>query len=123
MPNELASWFEKIGFTEVINETNIYFDKDEDNFRKAGLLYEEDYWVCLFVNANLLYNERTILQHSTTPDHWIVLTSPISIDLNNHVKFTVFTWGEGHRSVPPSDATITVKDILENYYGYVAARR
>ncbi len=123
MPHELTCWFENIGFTEVINETNIYFDNDEDNFRKAGLLYEEDYWVCLFVNANLLYNDETMFQHSTTPDHWIVLTSPISIDSNDRVKFKVFTWGEGHRAVPPGEATIAIKDVLENYYGFVAARR
>lgn len=54
LPGELGAWFQKVGYRSVINETNLVTSKDEKNLRQADRLFQDDYWVCLFINASLL---------------------------------------------------------------------
>jgi hypothetical protein len=98
LPGDLEGWFKKIGYTKVINDTNLMTDKDEANIREADRLYKDDYWVCLFINANML-SAATQDQGSTTASHWVVLTSPVTI-AGGKISFQVFTWGKGHYQVP-----------------------
>jgi hypothetical protein len=120
LPSHLEGWFKKVGFREVINDTSLIIDQDEANLRRASALYDKDWWVCLFINSNML-DAATMTKGSATPDHWVVLTSAVNIAPGG-VSFTIFTWGRGHYAVPQS-GTLTVAQLLDNYYGHVAARR
>jgi len=119
LPSHLEAWFKKIGFSTVVNETNLVFDKGEANLREAARLYKDDYWVCLFINAQLLYAADQT-SGSFVPNHWVVLQSDVTFS-GTAVAFDVYTWGDGKRHVPGSPP-LSVADFLKNYYGYVAAK-
>ena len=126
MPSAVEKWFKKVGFREVINDTNVLATKDEANLRRASDLWSKDYWVCLFVNADMLSDKiDEVRSRSLTPDHWIALTSAVTISGDkSSVSFTVYSWGKGHRPVPyTAGDVVSLGDLLHNYYGYVAARR
>jgi mRNA deadenylase 3'-5' endonuclease subunit Ccr4 len=121
LPNNLVGWFRKIGFKQIVDETNLVVTKDEKSIREAARLYRDDFWVCLFVNEQLLYPEKQA-KVSLTASHWIVLTSDVTM-VNGNISMTVYSWGDGHRAVPydPTQA-LSLTNFLRNYYGYVAAR-
>jgi hypothetical protein len=119
LPSHLEGWFKKIGFSKVVNETNLVFGKAESSIREADRLYHDDYWVCLFINANLLSGADQGAG-STTPDHWVVLQSKVDIAAGV-ISFDVYTWGDGHRHVP-SSPPLSLAAFARNYYGYVAAK-
>lgn len=130
MPSALESWFRKVGYRDIVNETNVFLTKDEDCLKKASELWGKDYWVCLFISFQMIEandpKKHTHPSHdsSTTPDHWVALTSAIDVSPDKtSVKFTVYSWGHGHWAVPhtPSDK-LSVKEILDNFYGFVAVR-
>jgi hypothetical protein len=125
LPSHLQAWFTKIGYSEVINDTNLVLTKDEKNIREAARLRSDNFWVCLFINDQALDPD---LQDSRSliPVHWVVLTSDVTIAADN-ISFSVFTWGQGSYAVPqPPPAGVArplqVSHFLRNYYGYVAAR-
>ena len=128
MPSALESWFRKIGYRDIVNETNVFLNKDEDCLRKASELWGKDYWVCLFINSQMLHDEtdhdHSSHSHSTTPDHWVALTSAVDISPDKKVvKFTVYSWGDGHRAVPHTATDkLSVKEICGNFYGFLAVR-
>jgi len=74
MPHSMKSWFEQAGYKDVINETNIFFHKDDSSAKRASNLFSEGYKVCLFINTNMLY-DSTHDEGSLHPDHWVVLLS------------------------------------------------
>lgn len=124
LPGELAEWFQKAGYTDVRNETNLLLTKGLDNLREADELGQQGFRVCLFINSNMLYAESQN-NFSLTPDHWVVLTSRMQFTNPGElsVQFTVFSWGLGRRTVPQfAGSFIPVNALLKNYYGYVAAR-
>jgi hypothetical protein len=129
MPSSLEGWFRKIGYRDVVDDTNVYLTKGEDCLRRASDLYSKDYWVCLFINAQMLDPEDAdhhgSHQGSTTPDHWVALTSLVDISADRtSVKFTVYSWGQGHRPVPYTTTDkLPLQDVLKNFYGFVAVRR
>lgn len=126
IPSTLASWLEKSGFQSVINNTNLYLTKGEEDLKSADQLKRSGYKVCLFVNADGLSKtpsvRNSVFQMATIPNHWIVLTSNITIDKES-VKFTVFSWGRGDRPVPfvPMKES-SLEMWLQNFYGYVACK-
>jgi hypothetical protein len=128
MPSALESWFRKVGYRDIINETNVLLNKGEDCLRRASGLWAKDYWVCLFINADMLHEEtpehHESHSHSTTPDHWVALTSAVDISPDKaSVKFTVFSWGKGHWAVPQTASDkLSLKEILNNFYGFVDVR-
>lgn len=127
MPSALESWFRKVGYRDIVNETNVFLNKDEDCLRKASDLWRKDYWVCLFICFQMLDEGgagEASHSHSTTPDHWVALTSAVDISPDKKVvKFTVYSWGKGHRPVPyVASDTLSVKEICGNFYGFVAVR-
>ena len=119
VPSSLAKWYKAAGFTDVKDETNLFFYKTLENARTASALFDSGYVVSLFINSNMLsaLNQR---KSSLTPDHWVVLTSRMRL-FDQSVSFEVFTWGSGIFKVP-SAGTLTGKEFLSNYYGYVAAK-
>jgi hypothetical protein len=119
LPGDMEGWFKKIGYRSVINDTNLMSDKDEKNIREADRLYKDDYWVCLFINDNMLRADRQN-KGSMTASHWVVLTSDVTIS-NGTISFDVYTWGDGHRHVP-AGGPLTLDHFKDVYYGYVAAK-
>lgn len=123
LPSDMESWFKKIGYSKVVNDTNLISDKDEANIRAADRLFKDDYWVCLFINDNMLSAAKQD-QGSMTASHWVVLTSPVTIAGGN-ISFDVFTWGQGHHQVPDpgrGSHPLTLAHFFDVYYGYVAAK-
>ncbi len=127
LPGELAGWFEKVGYAEVVNDARVVVDQDEENIRRADSYFQGGFRVCLFINSNML-EKATESDGSTTPDHWVVLTSPvkqgfasIGTEMVATISLRIFTWGQGRRSVPLV-GVLRLDDFLDNYYGFVAAR-
>jgi hypothetical protein len=119
MPGELADWFRRAGYSDVRNETNVYFNKGTGNLDDASKLFADGYRVCLFINAHILEaDEQT--KSSTTPDHWVVLRSEID-HTGGKVTLKVFTWGKGDYQVPQG-GDLSLSNFLGNFYGYVAAK-
>lgn len=121
MPNHLEGWFEKVGFTEVRNETNVLFTKGASNWNEAVGLFQSGCQVCLFIKAHGIDNIEAGILQRIFPGHWVVLTSVQSNDAND-IRFTVFTWGERFHEVPYRNAPLTLDDWLGYYYGYVSCR-
>ncbi len=124
LPGQLADWFESVGYSEVSNETNLYFTKGEDDFREAADLLSRGYRVCLFVDLNGVdtANRRGPLrQVFTTANHWVVLKS-VSLLSSSALKFTIYTWGNDTHAVPKAGSTMSMDHWLQNFYGYVAAK-
>lgn len=119
-PSSLASWFRRAGYTSVFNETNLMVDKDLANIRAAHELYKRNYYVCLFINMNMLDADE-MLSGSFSANHWVVLSSRVTL-VGNQISFTVFSWGAGFNPVPPLGKTMSIDAFLDNYYGYVAAK-
>lgn len=122
MPHSMADWFKKAGYTDVINETNVFFHKDDAQAKRASSLYSKGYKVCLFINMNMLYASDHD-KGSATPDHWVVLLSEISVASTagkKQVKLTVQSWGKV-RNVPQS-SSLSLESFLKNYYGFVACK-
>jgi hypothetical protein len=120
LPRELASWFTRIGYQSVINKTSLTHDENEANLREADRLFGEGFWVCLLVNADVLYGSSQT-NVAIVPDHWIVLRSRIQFGQN--IQMEVFTWGDGHRSLPQTGApSLSTATFLDHYNGFVAAK-
>ena len=119
LPGELAAWFEKIGYRNVINETNLVLSESEANLRRADQFFRDDYWVCLFINARVL-SAATQVNGSLFANHWVVQTGPLII-AGAFVSLDIFTWGQGHFHVP-AGPPIALSDFLSDYYGFVAAK-
>ncbi len=111
MPDDLVDWFKDVGFSKDANVTNLVFTKDEATLTAAGVRRSHSHHVCLFISANMLQSPH---ESSWTPDHWVVLASPVTVG-SGRAKFSVFTWG-GVQSVDQP-----VGDLCENFYGYVSS--
>ena len=127
LPGELADWFEKVGYAEVVNDARVVVDQDEENIRRADAYFQRGFRVCLFIHSNML-EKSTESDGSATPDHWVVLTSSVTHGLARigtetvkTISLRIFTWGEGRRRVPLV-GVLRLDDFLDNYYGFVAAR-
>ena len=121
MPSGLADWFTKAGYSTVVNETNVFLTKDEDHLDRASTLRTHGHKVCLFINADMLKSAKHT-NRSITPNHWVVLDSAVGPGSSARtVSFKVFSWG-GIMTVPES-GTITMAEVLRNYYGFVAAKK
>ena len=111
MPGDLMDWFKDSGFKNDNNVTNLVFTKDEDCLKAAGKRHLLTQSVCLFINANLLSNPT---QGSMFPDHWVVLTSPVTIN-KGQVSLEVFSWGGLEQVKMPVDR------FCKNFYGYISS--
>ncbi len=127
LPGELEDWFRKTGYTDVVNDARVIVDQEEANIQRADYYFRKGYRVCLFIHSNMLYKSKQS-NGSATPDHWVVLTSPVSVGMTvieaepkRTISFTIYTWGKGRKPVPET-GVLTVDEFLDNYYGFVAAR-
>ena len=127
LPGELEDWFRKTGYTDVVNDARVIVDQEEANIQRADDYFRKGYRVCLFIHSNMLYKSKQS-NGSVTPDHWVVLTSSVSVGMTivetvpkRTISFTIYTWGKGRKPVPET-GVLTVDEFLDNYYGFVAAR-
>jgi len=119
LPGELAHWFRLAGYSDVREETNLYFNKGTGTIDDANKLFAQGYRICVFINAQML-DAKEQTETSTIPNHWVVLQSAIARS-GDKVSLEVFTWGEGKYRIPHS-GDLTVHDFLNNFYGYVAGK-
>jgi hypothetical protein len=121
LPGTLADWFSRAGYSDVQEETNLYFTKGTGTIDDANHLFAKGYRIALFINAHMLtgptQSNSSVLE---TPDHWVVLRSPID-QSGGKVRLKIFTWGNGDYQIPQGDP-LSVNDFLGNFYGYVAAK-
>jgi hypothetical protein len=123
LPSTLEGWLEDVGFSNLENETNLYFTKGEENFREAAQFAAKGFGVCLFVDWRIVDGtpvRGAMEQTFTTPDHWVVLKPNATVQITKDaVDFKVFSWGEEHQAggLQP----LTMENWLQNYYGYVVA--
>jgi hypothetical protein len=121
---EVADWLKKAGYTDVIEEWNYFFCKNEAHLRKGDRLYNKDnYNVCLLINTKV-FDEK--ITWSMQPNHWVVLAGDgvtFSVDANKKitVRVCVFTYGD-KKWIPSETGYIALKDFLDNYYGFVACK-
>lgn len=126
LPHTMAKWFENCGYTDVRNETNLVTNKDWDNVRAANKLLADGYKVSLFVNADILYTSKQD-SAGVVPDHWIGLQSKLVNSTNIHdplakVSGQIFSWGQVRELSQDAEKKVSVKQLLNHYYGYVAGK-
>jgi hypothetical protein len=130
LPMTLAGWLERAGFKNVFNETNLYLTKGEKNFRDAAQRKRDGAEVCLLIDmkgiASAPSTRGGFRQIFTCANHWVVLNSDIAFQADGSLQFQVFSWGNGKFAVPPGSGTsvpkLTLKQWLQNYYGYVSCK-
>jgi hypothetical protein len=111
MPGDLVDWFKDAGFSKDANITNVVFTKDEDTIKEVADRFNQQNSVCMFINANMLESPSA---RSWTPDHWVVVTSPVSIK-NKRVSLSVFSWGSNVKVDLPID------DFCRHFFGYISS--
>jgi hypothetical protein len=146
-PGDLESWFRKVGYTRITNRASTIGSADWQNVVHANAMQAQGHHVCLLIDADVLYFD-TLDSTSLFPNHWVVLTSQIKVVPHDSVQFSVFTYGNGKRQVPSSRYTseqlkqysrefleknkdvrvsptcsLSQKDFLNHYYGFVSAGR
>lgn len=119
---EVAKWLKKAGYTEVIEEWNYFFTKNEANLTRANEYFDKDYNLIFLINSAILYDNTGM---TFKPNHWVVLNSNIHYSLDSSkdktVSMSVFTWGT-RRRIPSLGKTLKVKDFVDSYYGFVACK-
>lgn len=122
-PYSMRSWLEGMGYTDIVDETNLFFTKDLKNLRRASRRFDRSYKVFLFINSNVL--EKPEADFSVAPDHWVMLLSGVQIDgppleSLQKLKFRLYSWGE-EQDLPDGDpAGLAVPKFLPYYYGHIA---
>ena len=119
MPAAMAKWFKEANYSDITNDTNVFFTKGLDHIKKAATLRSGGKRVCLLIDANML---KVVTQNnmSTYPDHWVVLMSDVSVDASDNISLKVHSWGA---IMPvPQLGTVSTSIFCKNYYGYVAAK-
>lgn len=120
MPSGLASWFSAAGYDHVQNDTNLVTTKGATAIDAAGALLMQNRRVCLFVDADLLEDDKNTSPSIVGyPDHWVVLTGTSGTH-GGQVGATVWTWGRYVR-IPGGAGDLKVEQFSGFFYGYVAA--
>ena len=130
-PSEIANWMKKAGYTDVIRKDNIVFTNSKQNLDEARRLRGRGYKVLLLIDQAILTLPKKEW-HDESPrwkgrgNHVVVLSSPVTFTRQSgkeFVKFTVFTWGQGKRSIIPRGASqIQLGVLLRHYYGFIAGK-
>jgi hypothetical protein len=77
LPDTMVKWFEEAGYTSVKEDTSLVSHEDLSNVADANSLLADKYKVCLLINSDMLETANQD-NSSSYPDHWVVLTSPIT---------------------------------------------
>ena len=120
LPAKVAGWFRAAGYRQIHNRTQVFggMMQNDDEILQALSARRQGCDVCLFINAKMLDSMDSM---SLIPDHWIVLTKSIRLDLKKReIALEIFTWGDIQNL--PETGTANLDDFLKNYYGFVSAR-
>ena len=137
LPRELVKVTKEIlGFTSVVDNTNVVFNKgtlfwDGENsssreIAKMEELYSKGYSIVMFINTKMLEQRKETIDGKvviktgvksgllSTFEHWVVFEGVIGGTINwDEFDFKVFTWGEIR------NVTINPEAFGSNFYGYV----
>lgn len=119
IPATLSSWLSKSGVGSGKNSTNLVLTKGKSDIEEAERLRGASNHVCLLINADML-KTSTQNNKSIIPNHWVVLTGPVVFLDSDRIALTIFTWGDGSRSVPQT-GDLSLSSFLRNFYGFVSA--
>ena len=114
---EVASWFERAGYTDVHYDHNTFYSMTESDVNEINDYYNKGYRMALSINSKLLYAEHQA-ESSSKSNHLVVLRSPIQLEPT--AKVTLYTWGNVQFQVPQG-GPLTKSQLLEHLYGWVAA--
>lgn len=137
LPSTVEHWFKKIGYNNVVNRTNLFFDKGIKILAKAQTANINKQHVCLFINAKLV---SLPISAMLTPNHWVVLSDNIKVDgrlLNTipstelddlgdkSIEVKVSTWGENSVKLDNIHTTskITVDEFTDYFFGYISVKK
>jgi hypothetical protein len=115
MPGALASWFERAGYKNVVNDTNLFFTKGAVSLQTAVGLARQNRRVCLMINARMIQGKDGISGVFSTPDHWVVLQGGDGIT-GDQANLKIWTWGSS-----VTHGFRRVERVLTNHYGYISA--
>lgn len=116
-----------IGYTDVIDNTNLYFRKSGwlwgstlENIAELMNLKEAGYEVFLLVNMGL-FND-TVSGDFALPQHWIVLENISHSQTDSgYVDISIYTWGRNPKTKYNYNK-IRHEVFRTNYFGYVKAK-
>jgi len=116
-----------LGYTDVIDNTNLYFRKSGwvwgstlENIAELMNSKEAGYEVFLLVNMGL-FND-TISGDFSLPQHWIVLESISHSQTDSgYVDISIYTWGRNPK-IKYNYNKIRYEVFRTNYFGYVKAK-
>jgi hypothetical protein len=120
-PGEVEVWLESTGlYDEVREEANIFFTK---GLAHAKGLRPGARDVLLLINAHMLRKVEGALAKKSGdclvnafPNHWVVLTTPITETPDGMVEFDCWSWGR------VLSVLVTKRTFEANYYGAVIAK-
>jgi hypothetical protein len=118
--NEVASWFERAGYTDVHQDDNAFMSRNAGDISLVNRYFNNDYRVVLRINDKLLY-KTTQADSSHRGTHFVILRSSITVT-GQTVSLTVYTWGLGQHQIPAPNTQLSPGGFLEHWYGYVAAK-
>lgn len=147
MAGQMVEWFESCGlFSGADSKVNYVFGGSAKTLMEANQHYGSGSLVCLLIRAAILspvsgelplnkLNKGTPKTIAGTPDHWIVLNSPIRVGrsrfcwapttygsdsfLDSLLEFECYTWGKGAHRSSSRITNLTVRQFLPYFYGYV----
>ncbi|MCJ7934550.1 MAG: hypothetical protein MUW56_13195 [Chryseobacterium sp.] len=128
VPSRMKMLSEKLlGFTDVTDNTNLYFRKSGwawgstvEDIAELMNIKEEGYEVFLLVNMGLFSDK--ISGDFAFPEHWIVLENISHSQTDTgYVDITIYTWGRDPKT-KYSYNKIRYEVFRSNYFGYVKAK-
>jgi hypothetical protein len=144
--DDLEAFLRKVGYTKIEADYNMNsISAGVRNAEIASDWFDKGYRVILNINSNMLHaDDQEDHGLFSKPNHYVQLVTAIRMFTLPHfddeewawkgrfdpyhwddslVIFKVFTWGQGHRTVPEDpNRPLTVHHFRQNYYGYIAFR-
>jgi hypothetical protein len=115
-PATLASWLRAVGYQGVRDDTNYYFCKGRKEIEAFTRDIQVSRDVCLLVNDNIAEVSTNKLK-STFCNHWIVVDDAPKLT-GDQIEVSVYTWGNIRKI--PQYGSLSVREFLLNFYGYVS---
>ena len=127
-PKDLEVLLRAAGFSRVVNAADTLSLAGYKNFQRAGELYEAGYQVMLLISNSMLTGGKP----TPTAEHWVTLESKIEENMfafkgseqATGVNFTIFNPAKRskYKVAAAPAAYLPLKRVLDNFYGFVAAR-
>ena len=138
MPEDLAGWFEKVGYVNVVNQTNVYFSKSRRDIETAVHMESAGNRVCLFVEAAVVEKKAKGSSMLSIPDHWVMLNRSRGMrahfgtfwDANgqnwgfdgDRVELEIWSWGRILSFTESEPLSYRPDDFSGLFFGFVSAQ-